>query len=89
MPPPGFPAGYAEFLLGGLLPERVGAVLPLTAMLPILAGLQLLAAGLVLGVEHGAPPESATPEPAQGTEPPLSAARFMARSAASVTAARS
>ena len=32
-------------LLGGLLPERVGAVLPLTAMLPILAGLQLLAAG--------------------------------------------
>jgi hypothetical protein len=67
-------------LLGGLLPERVGAVLPLTAMLPILAGLQLLAAGLVLGVEHGAPPESATPEPAQGTEPPLSAARILRNS---------
>jgi ATP:ADP antiporter, AAA family len=67
-------------LLGGLLPERVGAVLPLTAMLPILAGLQLLAAGLVLGVEHGAPPESATPEPVQGTEPPLSAARILRNS---------
>jgi AAA family ATP:ADP antiporter len=67
-------------LLGGLLPERVGAVLPLTAMLPILAGLQLLAAGLVLGVEHGAPPESATPEPVQGTEPSLSAARILKNS---------
>jgi AAA family ATP:ADP antiporter len=67
-------------LLGGLLPERVGAVLPLTAMLPILAGLQLIAAGLVLGVEHGAPPESATPEPVQGTEPPLSAARILRNS---------
>jgi ATP/ADP translocase len=42
-------------LLGGLLPERVGASLPLTAMLPILAILHLLAAGLVLGVEQGAP----------------------------------
>jgi ATP:ADP antiporter, AAA family len=41
-------------LLGGLLPERVGAYLPLTAMLPILAGLHLLAAALVVGVEHGA-----------------------------------
>ncbi len=41
-------------LLGGLLPERVGAYLPLTAMLPILAGLHLLAAALVIGVEHGA-----------------------------------
>jgi AAA family ATP:ADP antiporter len=67
-------------LLGGLLPERVGAVLPLTAMLPILAGLQLLAAGLVLGVEHGAPPESATPEPVQDTESPLSAARILRNS---------
>jgi hypothetical protein len=64
-------------LLGGLLPERVGAVLPLTAMLPILAGLQLLAAGLVLGVEHGAPLESATPEPVPGSEPPLSAAKIL------------
>jgi ATP/ADP translocase len=67
-------------LLGGLLPERIGAVLPLTAMLPILAGLQLLAAGLVLGVEHGAPPESATPEPVQVSESPLSAARILRNS---------
>jgi AAA family ATP:ADP antiporter len=42
-------------LLGGLLPERVGAALSLPAMLPILALLQILAAGLVLAVEHGAP----------------------------------
>ena len=67
-------------LLGGLLPERVGAVLPLTAMLPILAGLQLLAAGLALGVEHGAPPESASPELVQGNESPLSAARILRNS---------
>ncbi|HEV8453268.1 MAG TPA: hypothetical protein VGQ24_00125, partial [Gemmatimonadales bacterium] len=67
-------------LLGGILPERVGAVLPLTAMLPILAGLQLLAAGLVLGVEHGAPPESTTPEPIQSNESPLSAARILRNS---------
>ena len=56
-------------LLGGLLPERVGSALPLTAMLPILALLQLLAAGLVLGVEHGESNQSTgddigpTPEP--------------------------
>ncbi|HEX6433293.1 MAG TPA: hypothetical protein VFZ87_03595 [Gemmatimonadales bacterium] len=56
-------------LLGGLLPERVGSALPLTAMLPILALLQLLAAGLVMAVEHGGPSqptggdESASPEP--------------------------
>jgi ATP:ADP antiporter, AAA family len=42
-------------LLGGLLPERVGAGLPLIAMLPILAALHLVAAGLVLGVDHGTP----------------------------------
>jgi AAA family ATP:ADP antiporter len=45
--------GSVGGLLGGVLPERVGAGLPLTAMLPILAGLHLLAAGLVLGVEQG------------------------------------
>jgi ATP/ADP translocase len=43
-------------LLGGLLPERVGTVLPVTAMLPILTLLQLLAAMLVLGIERGANP---------------------------------
>jgi AAA family ATP:ADP antiporter len=43
-------------LLGGVLPERVGAALPLTAMLPILAFLTLLASALVLGVESGSPP---------------------------------
>jgi ATP:ADP antiporter, AAA family len=47
--------GSVGGLLGGLLPERVGVWLPLTAMLPILAILHLLASGLVLGVEHGAP----------------------------------
>jgi ATP:ADP antiporter, AAA family len=67
-------------LLGGLLPERVGAVLPLTAMLPILAGLQLLAAGLVMGVDQGAPPESATPELLQGSESALSGVRILRNS---------
>ena len=58
-------------LLGGLLPERVGAMLSLTAMLPMLAGLHLLAAGLVLGVERGrqglTPPRDPMPDttPAQ------------------------
>jgi ATP:ADP antiporter, AAA family len=40
-------------LLGGVLPERVGTVLPVTAMLPILTLLQLIAAVLVLGIERG------------------------------------
>jgi ATP:ADP antiporter, AAA family len=44
--------GSVGGLLGGLLPERVGAALPLTAMLPILAALHLLAAGLVLRVQR-------------------------------------
>jgi ATP/ADP translocase len=56
-------------LLGGLLPERVGSALPLTAMLPILALLQLLAAGLVLGVEHGAPAEAPDNETDTTMEP--------------------
>jgi ATP:ADP antiporter, AAA family len=47
-------------LLGGLLPEGVGRILPLTAMLPLLGGLQLLAAGLVVWMEQGAPLDSAT-----------------------------
>ena len=34
-------------LLGGVLPERVGAALSLTAMLPILAGLHLVAAQIL------------------------------------------
>ncbi len=46
--------GSVGGLLGGLLPERVGAMLSLLAMLPILAALHLLAAALVLRVEQGA-----------------------------------
>lgn len=42
-------------LLGGLLPDRVGAAFPLTTMLPVLTGLTLVASVLVLAVEHGAP----------------------------------
>jgi ATP:ADP antiporter, AAA family len=42
-------------LLGGLLPERVGAALSLTAMLPVLALLQLVASVLVMGVDRGRP----------------------------------
>jgi ATP:ADP antiporter, AAA family len=52
-------------LLGGLLPERVGAALSLTAMLPILALLQLVAAVLVMGVDRG---RGASGGPAQSPE---------------------
>ena len=52
-------------LLGGILPERVGATLSLTAMLPVLAGLHVLSALLVLGVDYGAS------HPHQGNEPVL------------------
>jgi hypothetical protein len=52
-------------LLGGVLPERVGATLSLTAMLPILAALHLISALLVLGVERGAT------HPPPGQEPHL------------------
>lgn len=56
-------------LVGGILPERVGAALPLTAMLPLLATLHLLSAGLVLGVRPvvaartGQKPDEGEPEP--------------------------
>lgn len=40
-------------LLGGILPERVGAALELADMLPLLALLHLLAAVLVVGVGRG------------------------------------
>lgn len=55
--------GSVGGLLGGLLPERVGALLSLLAMLPILATLHLLAAVLVVGVEHGAPRRTIAAEP--------------------------
>lgn len=58
-------------LLGGVLPERVGATLSLTAMLPILAGLHLLCALLVLGVERGAtqPPPEQEPYSSDESQP--------------------
>jgi hypothetical protein len=55
--------GSVGGLLGGLLPERVGAMLSLLAMLPILATLHLVAAALVAGVEHGAHPRTLEAEP--------------------------
>jgi AAA family ATP:ADP antiporter len=64
-------------LLGGLLPERVGIALPLTAMLPILAGLHLIAAGLVLGVEYGAPTVGLSDEQTDDSQPVLSASRVL------------
>lgn len=64
-------------LLGGLLPERVGATLSLTAMLPILAGLHFLSALLVLGVDHGATHHPPGSEPFLGDEPPPGAARIL------------
>ena len=68
-------------LLGGLLPEGVGAVLPLTAMLPILAMLQLLAAVLVVRMDDGAPNERATPEPAEEPTSTTSAVTILRGSA--------
>ena len=59
-------------LLGGLLPERVGAALPLTAMLPILAVITLVAAGLVLGVEYGSPGQPVAED--EGVDQPILAA---------------
>ena len=64
-------------LLGGLLPERVGATLSLTAMFPILAGLHLLSAVLVLGVDHGATHPAPGQEPYLGEEPQPGAARIL------------
>ncbi|MEP7228404.1 MAG: HEAT repeat domain-containing protein [Gemmatimonadales bacterium] len=64
-------------LLGGLLPERVGAMLSLTAMLPILAGLHLLSAVLVLGVERGASHPLPGQEPYLGDGPQPGAARIL------------
>ena len=56
-------------LLGGLLPERVGAMLSLLTMLPILATLHLLAAALVVGVEHGAHHRTPAVEPQLDSTP--------------------
>ncbi len=67
--------GSAGGLIGGLLPERVGAMLSLTAMLPVLAGLHLLAAALVLGVDSGATPRMAGPAPDDA--PPPGAGRIL------------
>ncbi|MDF3053810.1 MAG: hypothetical protein K0S19_1915, partial [Geminicoccaceae bacterium] len=64
-------------LLGGLLPERIGASHSLLAMLPILAGLHLVAAALVLGVEHGAPDRPHLQDPAPGTETATGAATIL------------
>jgi AAA family ATP:ADP antiporter len=72
--------GSVGGLIGGLLPERVGAALSLTAMLPILAGMHLLAAGLVLGVEQGRP-DATTPDEGFEEAPSLSAARILRGSA--------
>ena len=64
-------------LLGGLLPERVGAMLSLTAMLPILAGLHLLSAALVVGVDRGATHPPPGHEPFLDDEPQPGAARIL------------
>jgi hypothetical protein len=61
--------GSVGGLLGGLLPERVGAMLSLTAMLPMLAGLHLLAAGLVLGVDRGRHSVAPQNDPVPDTAP--------------------
>jgi AAA family ATP:ADP antiporter len=71
--------GSLGSLLGGVLPDRVGASLSLTAMLPILAGLHFLAAALVLSVDQGAP-HVLIRERSSGDEEPLGAARILGSS---------
>lgn len=63
-------------LLGGLLPERVGSVLSLNAMLPVLAVLHLLASVLVMRMGRGAPPQLSAGEGAE-TEPLMSGGRVL------------
>lgn len=63
-------------LLGGIMPERVGATFSLTAMLPILAALHVLAALLVLGVETGA---KGRPAAQRREEPGVSGFRTLGR----------
>ncbi len=67
-------------LLGGLLPERVGSVLSLNAMLPVLAVLHLLASVLVMRMGHGAPRQLSAGEGAE-TEPLMSGGRVLRGSA--------
>jgi len=69
--------GSVGGLLGGLLPERVGATLSLVAMLPILAMLHLIAAGLVLGVDRGGLPRTSADEPAFERDAPGGAAEIL------------
>ena len=64
-------------LLGGVLPERVGAVLSVTAMLPILAALHLLAAVLVVAVERGAPAVHQGETRVEDTDAMLSGSRIL------------
>ncbi|MFL5511771.1 MAG: hypothetical protein ACJ8CN_04965, partial [Gemmatimonadales bacterium] len=63
-------------LLGGLLPERVGSVLSLNAMLPVLAVLHLLASALVMRMGQGAGPQLSAGEAAE-TEPLVSGGRVL------------
>jgi len=56
-------------LLGGVLPERVGATLNLPAMLPVLAALHLLAGILVLRFRRATTPQ----EPGAARRPPAPA----------------
>jgi ATP:ADP antiporter, AAA family len=69
--------GSLGSLLGGLLPDRVGASLSLATMLPIIAGLQVLAALFVLGIERGAPPRPPAQPLLPGEDPTLDAGRIL------------
>jgi hypothetical protein len=69
--------GSVGGLLGGLLPERVGAMLSLLAMLPILAALHLLAAALVVGVDQGPHHRTFSGEPTVDATPGQGAAAIL------------
>jgi ATP:ADP antiporter, AAA family len=55
-------------LLGGVLPTVVGSHVPITAMLPVLAGLHFASAALVLRVPLQSGPENGAPGPAPQKE---------------------
>ncbi len=69
--------GSVGGLLGGLLPERVGAMLSLLAMLPVLAALHLLAAALVVGVDQGPHHRTFSGEPTVDATPGQGAAAIL------------
>jgi hypothetical protein len=63
----------AGAILGGILPDRMAGLLPVTAMFPLLAVLHLISAALVLRLCPATPQRGGAGPGAAGAEPSLSA----------------